>query len=744
MIASPHTDSEMSRRSLFEPLKQLLRANSATKYRCDWCRERFENHVQLSNHLGGTEQITSEDKQECIQAYRCDWCEARFETHFGLSEHIRGSTRELILSGQECLPDLQTSMEMQSQRRDADTREECEAGAPETAGEQVPQRLSWGSATSDALAELVTFPKEQFDVSKSPESPRATTKVMASLVTGSNGIPQRFETMASTRSYATARTTSFASYRTAPSFSHRAISRSTLSPTTNHFHNPQLRSLFFYKDIASQSSQIAPHDEFVRRILNEADEHGWCPPDTVKSSTIELIFIDRGRVLVALNNISLETLALMAEVMVRNICDILFPVTHHRPNEWDKFRSVVARQVIDFIALVCNWVQYTTQLDRCFRQASTCPLAERSTDVSNSQWLVHLKTRGLLLDPNDELDWSGRGQHVEYDPKAERQIPLVFERPLGHSATALVDSVLCRRIRLARKRIRCTRALRKEDYIAEVEHLQHVQHAHILRVVGTYTFKRDLAILLYPVCPWNLDEFLDELVDPLSDINADAPDSQVWQERAGSMALRTAFGCLSHAMEYIHGKNVKHMDIKPKNILVRPLSDPSSTYKVYIADFGIARSYTSAADAETDSPVSFTRTYAAPEVALQDKRGFSADIFSLGCVFLEMFATLNSGIYSNERHRLFELRTSLGPDSSYHTNIEKVKEWFHEVSAAASSEFFLSERQLRVISRMMETVPADRPSAQDVDAEFAKLRCADCDSGSEPFEAARGQKFQYD
>jgi serine/threonine protein kinase len=73
------------------------------------------------------------------------------------------------------------------------------------------------------------------------------------------------------------------------------------------------------------------------------------------------------------------------------------------------------------------------------------------------------------------------------------------------------------------------------------------------------------------------------------------------------------------------------MDIKPQNVLVRQFDFRS--YKVYIADVDIARAYKSSADSETGPPVAYTRTYAAPEVIEQDKRDFSADIFSLGSVF---------------------------------------------------------------------------------------------------------------
>lgn len=89
------------------------------------------------------------------------------------------------------------------------------------------------------------------------------------------------------------------------------------------------------------------------------------------------------------------------------------------------------------------------------------------------------------------------------------------------------------------------------------------------------------------------------------------------------------------------------MDIKPKNILVRDLRRSPlakkwayTCFKVYIADFGIARSYATLDDTETEGPTSFTRKYAAPEVVDRGRRGLGADVFSLGCVFIEILAAL--------------------------------------------------------------------------------------------------------
>lgn len=135
-----------------------------------------------------------------------------------------------------------------------------------------------------------------------------------------------------------------------------------------------------------------------------------------------------------------------------------------------------------------------------------------SGEVFSSEWLNFLRSRGIILSPDEELDWSGKGQHVEYTPQEEARIPLTLEKVIGYSATALVESVMCRRIRLARKRIKCHRRLTKKVLIGEVEHLQRLRHSHIVRVVGTYTIGQELSILLYPVTEWNLEEFMDNTV----------------------------------------------------------------------------------------------------------------------------------------------------------------------------------------------------------------------------------------
>jgi len=108
--------------------------------------------------------------------------------------------------------------------------------------------------------------------------------------------------------------------------------------------------------------------------------------------------------------------------------------------------------------------------------------------------------------------------------------------------------------------------------------------------------------------------------------------------------LRTFFGCICSAVRYLHQQNCRHKDIKPANILVKD-------DQVYITDFGLALDWTEL-QAETTAgiPTMYTHAYAAPEVADGARRNTKSDIWSLGCVFLDILLSLIDILFSVTRH----------------------------------------------------------------------------------------------
>ena len=354
------------------------------------------------------------------------------------------------------------------------------------------------------------------------------------------------------------------------------------------------------------------------------------------------------------------------------------------------------------------------------------------------------------VDPTREQNWSGRGQHAVFQ-KHERKLLndiLELHDTLGTTATAKVESVKCRRILLARKTIVCRGGMTKEKVLNEVAHLDRLNHAHIVRVIGTYVFGAELAILLYPVADWHLEGFLGLM-------NDECPTDY---SRSMAAACRDFFVCLSNAVHFMHENLTKHMDIKPQNILVkrrrRPRSEDAAdqmhAYTVLIADFGISRSYDSMEAAETDGITSFTRRYAAPEVIKQEARGLPADIFSLGCVFLEMYLCLVDGELQPDLLSLHSradkcadgvnaiLKSNLGNDASYQANLCRLSDYLmyydlidHELSSPPGPRSWLRSVILKVrelVPRMIQEQPKHRPTAADLRNAFG-IGANCCDGG---------------
>lgn len=361
----------------------------------------------------------------------------------------------------------------------------------------------------------------------------------------------------------------------------------------------------------------------------------------------------------------------------------------------------------------------------------------QASTMSRSSWYNLLKSRDLIPSTLNEKNWSGRGEHAEFKPSEAAKISeiLQVEEFLGSSGSTIVQKVRCRRILLARKTIKCNSTLKRSNALKEVEHLRRLPHSHIVQVVGTYTFKQEFSILLYPAAEQNLDSFLEGII-------VDYPESGgiIHFEPAFPKlhAVYTFFSCLARALRFLHQKLTKHMDIKPKNLLVkcRRGSDQSlhSKYKIYLADFGITRSYARAADAETESPTGFTRLYAAPEVTDQRKRGFPADVFSLGCVFTEMLSVLTSTNREATFKDLKSLRVSdeYAP-ASYAENITLVTEWLRELSKVnLQNHFFHLLHPLPdQLVQLLELKPARRPTAESI-ASWFKLPEPCCEEPSAP------------
>ncbi|KAF1975503.1 kinase-like protein, partial [Bimuria novae-zelandiae CBS 107.79] len=130
-----------------------------------------------------------------------------------------------------------------------------------------------------------------------------------------------------------------------------------------------------------------------------------------------------------------------------------------------------------------------------------------------------------------------------------------------------------------------------------------------------------LGLLLYPVATCDLATFLED-IEEANDIDS-GHDALLYQ----------IMGCIISAVAYLHGCKIRHKDLKPSNILL-------SSRNVWLTDFGTATDFSNQTVSTTENLERGTPKYHAPEMAAYQPNGRPADIFSLGCVLLEIHTLL--------------------------------------------------------------------------------------------------------
>ena len=188
--------------------------------------------------------------------------------------------------------------------------------------------------------------------------------------------------------------------------------------------------------------------------------------------------------------------------------------------------------------------------------------------------------------------------------------------------------------------------------------------------------------------------------------------------------LRSFFGCLAGALNFLHEEKIRHRDIKPQNILVkRP--------NVYLTDFGISLDWENLSRSTTTKDTAKTPIYCAPEVAHGEKRNTSADIWSLGCVFVEML-TLIKGRTVEEQRQFFKQRKD---NLKFYENISAIQEWVKEleqIDLSQASDSFIADCILQLLKenpdeRMLTLELYNRISRyQDLENGRGHPLCGDC------------------
>ncbi|RDW65973.1 hypothetical protein BP6252_09608 [Coleophoma cylindrospora] len=274
----------------------------------------------------------------------------------------------------------------------------------------------------------------------------------------------------------------------------------------------------------------------------------------------------------------------------------------------------------------------------------------------------------------------------------------------------------------------------------EINNLQDLRHNHVITFLGTYIRDdRFIGIVMFPVASYNLKTFIRMTTEHNMQYQRNPRDEEgePIEEHEHCVHLRRYFACLCRSMIYLHDHmRIKHKDIKPENILV------DSYDSVIITDFGISTRHTGASNAITSGPTGRTVQYAAPEAMDEERpRDFSIDIFSLGCVFLEMANVL----YGETIDCLYEFLSkqpaaNSGEESvTYYDCADEVRSWISKLKQKEGGWSLVSRQNagslqptdndiFDMILKMMSDEPKDRPSSTQAWALFDRATnpCHNC------------------
>ena len=303
-------------------------------------------------------------------------------------------------------------------------------------------------------------------------------------------------------------------------------------------------------------------------------------------------------------------------------------------------------------------------------------------------------------------------------------IPLEKEEYLGRGTFGNVYKTICKGVPYAWKERHCRGTIGAQE-LKEIWNLRKLNHRHIVSLAGSYTHRLTLGLLIYPVAVCTLNTFFEDMdvfkaAKTNDDIKARHPESiyrfsqlgidttgcSIARDSAGKWLFR-CFGCLAGALAYLHSEDIKikHKDLKPSNFLL-------TADGIWIADFGTSTDFSALAGSETNNDERGTARYFAPEVANRDGSGRAADVFSLGCIFLEMFCSCTlSDTLTESLKRLHPVKDSNG--SHFQANIEHIHNRLVP-SVVSSIRARVQQHLLVEIKHMLSANPKARPTAAEL------------------------------
>lgn len=385
-----------------------------------------------------------------------------------------------------------------------------------------------------------------------------------------------------------------------------------------------------------------------------------------------------------------------------------------------------------------------------------------------------------------------RGHHYKFNENDV--IPLdVVDRRAGLASYHTVDRVTlpnCPGQTFSRRRIPIgdsLGSLTEEELQEAVNSIKGIQNQHLVSYFASYTHRGAGYILWSSATDSTLKAFLSNT--PSSFKNMPKKDRR--------HCIMNWILCLVDALAYVHSRRMSHGNIKPSTILL------TNQLNIFYSDFTRLNAETLAGLADRNTFDRESYDYAAPEQWFRPHTGptspgarkatlsmstspethtnFSiprsdnpsspnamlntpnphlcpqaADVFSLGCVLLEMLGfILKKSTKAFATHRASKNKTAgrggAVPDASFHKNLGQVESWMSTIAKEASKK--TSDKDgagvfrgvvpvLHVVARMLSANPNDRPSADEIQQRVYQILTQYCGI-SEPHCVNRYGGWEY-
>lgn len=367
--------------------------------------------------------------------------------------------------------------------------------------------------------------------------------------------------------------------------------------------------------------------------------------------------------------------------------------------------------------------------------------------------------------------------HVVYSDAEMVPIEVVDRRPIL-TASSSVDKVVLpnepgvifwrRRIPVGDSR---PEEMSVDEFISTVESVSATENEHIVSYWGSYIHRGEGFILFDPASDLNLKMFL--VAQPICYRNL--------SKKKRRERVMDWISCLVDTVAFLHSKNRSHRHIKPSTVLFNdknhiflaqptrlspePLTSHSkNSFDREWYDYAAPEQWFRPTNAPT-SPTRRTSSFSSlsppleaggtisilrPEYASYKPNAMmstpnphlnpqAADIFSLGCVILELLSFLvkkqpKFSAFRAAKHKT-PGRGGAVPDSSFHRNLGQVEAWMSMLAREASKKasdndggnvFRGFTPMLHLVARMMSANPHDRPSAGDVQHRIYQILTEHC------------------